>query len=177
MDCEKILAFLNVVLAAFAVILAWRIPRNIMMRQMYADLLGAYRSPEMGAAIHAIFAFYVNDCGNDSTRIPCEYKNRFEREKDCSPSKRLHFQRRLAAQFYADFAGLYFFGARRWLKKEIVGWFTEGEVKLLGILLLMAKPASEVFLHAKNLPEPPENGGGAEMNKMIYRLYEEVKEW
>ena len=178
------LELLSLVIAIGTAIIAFTIPRRIMVNQMYNDLLREYRGTEMGAAILGVFHFYTHDCGNDPARIPAEYEAKYKKQieerldngEHIDFTQTLHFQRRLVAQFYADFAELYFNrNARVWQKKEMHDWFTDSELNLLNIILHMVKPASAVFLLPKNLTEPPKDNDTAEMNKRIRKLYEEVK--
>jgi hypothetical protein len=41
----------------------------------------------------------------------------------------------------------------------------------------MAKPAITVFEETHDVPEPPDMEEDVLMNKLIYKLYEEVKDW
>jgi hypothetical protein len=58
--------------------MAFCIPRRIMINQLYADLVQEYRSAEMGAAILAIFRFYIRDCKEDVGLIDSTYKEKYE---------------------------------------------------------------------------------------------------
>ncbi|GMO55338.1 MAG: hypothetical protein Ta2A_00070 [Treponemataceae bacterium] len=174
-----------VVLSLVTLFFAWFIPQRIMINQIYADLLKEYRSPEMGVAILAIFHFYTQTCKNNASKINDEYEKMYNKqiEEPLQPAKgmnvdfsqTLHFQRRLVAQFYSDFARLrYEYIFPRLPKKLLKTWFTENEVTLLQLLLLMAEPAGKVFENAKNVPEPSEDD--VPMNQSIQKLYEEVRE-
>jgi hypothetical protein len=91
----------------------------------------------------------------------------------------LHFQRRLIAQFYADFATLrYKRYCPCWLRKEQMrDWFTSREVKLLAIILHMAGPASKMFVDVGDVPDPKQDRNNVSMNKMLYKLYGEANRW
>ena len=173
-------------IAALALFVAIYIPRRIMISQIYANLLENYRSPEMGGAILAIFHFYNKDCGRNVSNIAAEYEKKYDKqikkrfqegeEQELDFSKTLHFQRRLVAQFYFDMASLRY--DRRFIRlpdKYMKIWFTPSEVKLLGIILHMAEPASKVFEDAGEVPPPPYEDEVL-MNELIYKLYEEVRD-
>jgi hypothetical protein len=175
---------IGAVCSVIAVFLAFFIPRRIMVNQLYAGLIQEYRSPKMGAAILSIFSFYVKDCGNNAANIAARYAEKYEEQIEkplenkqaVDYAQTLHFQRRLVSQFYGDMADLYY--QRRFpglSTRELRGWFTPREVKLLAILLHMAEPARAVFKEAGEIPEPPEDD--VPMNRLIGRLYEEVREW
>jgi len=183
---DPIINIVGVLISALALFLAIYIPRKIMINQIYADLLANYRSPEMGGAILAIFRFYVKDCEKNVSNIVAKYETKYDeqieklfkanKEGKLDFSKTLHFQRRLVAQFYFNMASLrYDYRIGRLSKKNMKIWFTPGEIKLLGILLHMAEPASKVFEDAGEVPQPYEDE--VPMNKLIYKLYEEVREW
>lgn len=174
---------LAVVVSSIALFVAYRIPRLIMARQIYADLTKEYRSAEMGAAILAIFHFYTWDCENNVNAIADKYKEKYEEQIE-GPLKRnesinyadtLHFQRRLVAQFYADMANLCY--EERPSTKQMRKWLTPNEKTLRAIILHMAKPAAAVFEKPQNVFEPLDMEDDAPMNKSILRLYEEVKIW
>ena len=176
---------LTVGISAFALFVAAYIPRRIMINQIYADLLASYRSPEMGAAILAVFHFYTEDCKRNVSNIAAEYKKKYEKqikdklqdkkEDEIDFSKTLHFQRRLVAQFYFHMASLrYDHRFVRLPARYMKIWFTPGETNLLGIILHMAEPAGKVFEDAGEVPPPPYEDE-VPMNKLIYKLYEEVR--
>jgi len=173
--------------AVIAVVLAVYIPRRIMLNQAYLQLTAEYRTPEMGAAILAVFHFYTHDCNNSVSQIAGEYKRRYDEEiggklEQPEPkidfAKTLHFQRRLIAQFYYDMASLrYDYRFPRLSKKQLRHFFTPSETTLLSLILHMAEPASEVFERAGNVTFPADpDEDGAYMNTLLYRLYEETEE-
>jgi hypothetical protein len=168
-------------LSFIAVILAVSIPFRIMVNQLYSDLVRDYRSTEMGAAVLAVFHFFVYDCKNDVSNIHGEYIKKYNEQIRNHPfekidfSRTLHFQRRLLSQFYTDMAELYwghkFFDLS---KRKLKNWFTPSEVKLLGILLYMVNPAKEVFVQADDITEPPDDD--TPMNRLLKRLYDTVED-
>jgi hypothetical protein len=171
---------ISIVLSLFALVLAWLIPRRIMVNQLYSELLHEYRGTEMGAAIWAIFHFFTHDCKNDVSNIRSEYIAKYNKQignqdsEKIDPAKTLHFQRRLLSQFYSDMAALHYeHGLLGLSKRKLKSWFTPNEVKLLSILLYMAEPAREVFIQANDVPEPPDDD--IPMNRLIKRLYDEVE--
>ncbi|MDR2143976.1 MAG: hypothetical protein LBP29_06375 [Treponema sp.] len=173
---------LSLVISLAAICFAIIIPRQILMNQLYSDLVREYRSAEMGAAIFLIFHFYVTVCKNNVSFIADEYKKKYEEQikiplalgKQIDYDATLHFQRRLVAQFYADMATLRYKRRFPWFPaKYLKEWFTPSEAKLLAILLHMAGPARAVFEEARNLSEPPEDE--VFMNRQISKLYEEVR--
>jgi hypothetical protein len=177
-NCEP-LDDIAILIGLGALIAAWIIPKRIMLNQAYIALTTEYRSPEMGAAVLAVFYFYTHDCKNSVSNISDAYRARYQKEMvqhQYAPAKILHFQRRLIAQFYYDMASLrYDYHFPRLSAKQLQRFFTPHETELLSLILHMAKPASEVFEKAENLSSPavpPENG--AYMNKLLYRLYEET---
>lgn len=159
-----------------------------MANQLFADLVAEYRKPEMGVAILALFHFY-EDCLNKKANINSEYQKLYNEQikkpleggeevdekvdKKLDFANTLHFQRRLVAQFYADMADLYSEYPRyRSLIKKINNWFTFNELNLLKIILLLAKPASNVFIQVGNVPKPPTID--IQMYKSIRSLYKKV---
>jgi hypothetical protein len=178
---QNSMSVLQVVLPAIAIVVAIRIPRRIMMNQLYSELVKEYRSAEMGAAILSIFHFYVFVCKCDAARIDNEYRKKYKKQieeplrngEPVNYAKTLHFQRRLVSQFYSDMAMLRY-NRPRLSTNAMRKWFTPKEIQLLAILLYMVKPARAVFVEAGEVPEPPEPED-VPMNDLIYKLYEEVK--
>jgi hypothetical protein len=177
------LGCLDPLLMIAALIAAVWIPRQIMVNQIFADLVKEYRSTEMGAAVFSVFRFFVKDCGKDVGRIAAVYKEKYDQqigyplEAGIKPDydNALHFQRRMVSQFYSDMARLRY--DRRFIKlsaKAMKFWFTPREVQLLAILLHMVKPASSVFEESGPVSEPPQDE--VPMNDLIYKLYEEVRD-
>jgi hypothetical protein len=161
-----------VLLAFIAVILAWSIPKRIMVNQIYADLLKEYRSFEFGEAITALINFYINDCNGEVSQITQKYKDRYEKEK-ANIKGSLHFKRRLLWQFYWDMSRLrYEYGIS---KQQINKNFTEKESNVIGLLYYTIEGAKNCFVDIGNVPEPESQDGKTE--KAVYRLYEESKGW
>ena len=171
-------------IAALALLAAIYIPRRVMISQIYEGLIADYRSSEMGGAILAIFRFYNKDCERNVSKIAAAYKEKYNdqiekkfqkgKEQEIDFSKTLHFQRRLVAQFYYHMALLRY--DHRFIRlptRYMKIWFTSSEVKLLGIILHMVEPARKVFEDAGEVPPPYEDE--VPMNKLIYKLYEEVR--
>jgi hypothetical protein len=163
-------------------IVAFLIPNKVMVNQIFAGLIASYRNPEMGAAILALFHFYKKDCNCDISKIEEKYRERYQKEvepllkegKGADFSNTLHFQRRMVTQFYFNMAVLRFehcFLTRLRLKK-LKTWFTSNDIKLLSLILHMAKPAEKVFIKIDDLSEPPRDN--VPMNKLIHKLYDEV---
>ncbi|MDR2798126.1 MAG: hypothetical protein LBB80_07260, partial [Treponema sp.] len=163
---QKYSNVIQVLSAAVTIFLAVRIPRRILINQLYVDLIQAYRSPEIGAAIFAIFRFYVKDCHNNTAAMAGAYREKYKeqiegpltRGEAVDYANTLHFQRRLVAQFYWNMAVLRY--ERRFPRlstKELILWFTPNDAKLLALLLHMAEPAKKVFEEALDVPEPPED--------------------
>jgi hypothetical protein len=158
------------------------IPNRVMVNQIYADLIADYRSPKMGAAILALFHFYAIDCNENINIISDEYEEKYNEQienhlsnGDKDFSNTLHFQRRMVAQFYFNMAVLRFnhcFFTRLSSKKMKI-WFTSDDIKLLSIILHMAKPAEKVSIKVDDLSKPPKDN--VQMNKLIHKLYKEVK--
>jgi hypothetical protein len=179
----NLLEVLTLLTAVLTLVVAFYIPRRITVNQIYADFVKEYRSAEIGGAVFAIFDFFVNTCKNKVENIHDEYIDKYNDQIKNNPSKdsidypkTLHFQRRLVSQFYFSMAMLrYEYRFPRLSTKNLKIWMTPSEVKLLDILLYMAKPASEVFERAGDLPEPPEDD--VPMNRLLYKLYEEVEGW
>ena len=183
MSC--LLPALTLLVAIGTLLVAFFIPRKIMVNQLYADLVKEYRSPEMGGAILALFDFFVNECNGDIDAIYDKYKDKYEnqigkylsskKEDAIDFSKTLHFQRRLVAHFYYNMALLRYERSFPKLPTEYMKiWFTPNENKLLSIILHMAEPASEVLIKAENIPEPPQDE--VHMNQLLYKLYEDVED-
>ena len=182
---QFIVPALTLLAAIGTLIVAIYIPHRIMVNQLYANLVADYRSPEMGAAILALFHFFVKECDGDVSVIDEKYREKYEEQigkclNSDSPinfSQTLHFQRRLVAQFYYNMAALHFKRRRiyRFKKKDLKKWFTQDESKLLSIVLHMAEPASKVFIRAGNIPKPPQNE--VHMDRLLYRLYKKTKKF
>jgi len=179
-----VLSIIQTLITLAALFAAIFIPRQIMINQIYADLIAAYRTPEMGAAIHSLFHFYKNECQGNVANIKAKYLERYEKEINIplqigltvNFSNALHFQRRMVAQFYFNMAVLrYQYRFSRLPVKVLKTWFTGNEVQLLSIILHMAEPANECFIKAGIVPEPPEDD--VPMNKLICKLYEETEAW
>jgi len=182
---QLIITILTLVIAIITLIFI----NKIMVNQIYANLIADYRSPEMGAAILALFNFYKKDCKLKVSKIKKRYIKRYKKEvkpllkkvkKHQKPQKAdfsntLHFQRRMVAQFYFDMAVLRFEHCflTRLSKRILKKWFTPNDVKLLSLILYMAKPAKKVFIEVDSLSEPPENN--VPMNVLIRKLYDLVK--
>jgi hypothetical protein len=194
--------------AAAALVVAFRIPRSIMAFQIYADLLREYRSSEMGAAILSVCQFYKENKGKSEDEFATKYKEIYrkqigdklekiynkqmesnlednkqkktspEDEKPIDYAHTLHFQRRLIAQFYSDFAALRYkpYFPEELAMEQLQNWFTPREVNLLAIILRMDKPAENVFEEVGYVT-PPEKKSTVSMNKLIDDLYNEVKQW
>jgi hypothetical protein len=171
----------DTLLAIAALIAAVWIPRQIMVNQLFADLVKEYRSTEMGAAVFSVFHFFVKDCGKDVGHIAAVYEKKYNQQirdplkAGTKPDydNALHFQRRMVSQFYSDMARLRY--DRRFIKlsaKDMKFWFTPKEVQLFAILLHMVKPASSVFEDSGTVSEPPQDE--VPMNDLIYKLYEEA---
>jgi len=188
--------YISTIISFATLIAAIYIPSKVMVNQIFADLISDYRSPEMGAAILALFHFYVRECKEDINVISDKYKDKYNEEiekylstidkdlhntnnpknGDKDFSNTLHFQRRMVAQFYFNMAVLrykYSLFTRLSLRKMKM-WFTSNDVKLLGIILHMAEPAGKMFIEAGDVPEPPEDD--VPMNQLIGKLYEGVKD-
>jgi hypothetical protein len=198
--------------AAVALWVAIKIPRRIMVNQIFADLVKEYRSSEMGAAILSVCHFYKENRDNLGKEYRKEYENQIEnklggRKQINSPPEdkdpidyahTLHFQRRLIAQFYSTLAyHRYKLCCPRISNKQLRYWFTPNEVKLLGVILHMTGPASNVFVDVGDVPDPLEKGDSKNtssndkqevpkiksskdeiknvpMNELIYKLYKEA---
>jgi len=172
-------------ISLITLIFAILIPGRVMVNQIYADLISSYRSPEMGAAILALFHFYRNDCNCDTSKIEEKYKERYvnevepllKKDKEADFSNTLHFQRRMVAQFYFDMAVLRLKHCclTRLSSKKLKIWFTQNDLKLLSLILHMAEPARKEFIKVDGLSELPNDD--VPMNKLIRDLYKEVKKY
>jgi hypothetical protein len=181
---QLITACVTLVATIIALFLAYRIPGKIMVNQLYSNLEVEYRSPEMGAAILALFHFFVEECNGDIKTINDEYQKKYEEQigkylksgEKTDFSHTLHFQRRLVAQFYYSLARLRFdYGCYRLSTDKLKKWFTRNENKLLSIILHLAEPASNVFIKSEIIPPPPQaQKEEVYMYKMIYKLYNEI---
>jgi len=178
-----LLQTLTLLVAIGTLLVAFFIPRKIMVNQLYADFVADYHSPEMGGAILALFHFFVKECNGDVSVVAKRYDEKYDEQirkklkegQAVDFSQTLHFQRRLVAQFYYDMALFrYERGFPRLPTKYMKIWFTPNEKKLLCILLHMTEPASKVFTIAENIPEPPQDE--VYMNQLLYKLYEDVED-
>ena len=189
-----IVSLSGIIITAF---IACYIPRRILTNQIFASLISEYRKPVVGMAKLAIFDFFKNDCCNDVSNIHDEYIKKYkeqiekplarnrEQEKNMEHTElkaadytnALHFQRRLLSQFYADVAKLRYKCWPRLSTGDMQYWFTSNETTLLSLFLHMIKPAEAVFIKV-DIPEPPKQDSlksDVQMNKLLYRLYKEVK--
>jgi hypothetical protein len=181
MECLQLIIPSAVSLLALAAAIC--IPCKIMVNQIYAGLIDSYRSPEMGAAILALFHFFVEECKEDTSVICKKYREKYEEQignhlnsgKELDFSNILHFQRRMVAQFYFHIANLRYKCCPPLSFRKMKMWFMPEDLKLLSIVLHLAEPAKNVFIKAGNIPEPPEDD--VPMNKLIRRLYKEMKNW
>ena len=180
----------SLIIAAATLILAWIIPKKIMVNQIFAGLVAEYRKPEMGGAIFALFHFYKY-CTDNGLNINDEYiklhdaqiKKSYDvlyKKKHCNAgfpvdfSSTLHFQRRLVAQFYADIAYLrQACFLVRLSKGKLKNWFTQDDLKLLEIILYLHHPAKNVFVNLERVCKPQKIK--VPMYESIYKLYKEVK--
>jgi hypothetical protein len=183
---EPLTQIITLVFSVVTIIVAFLIPRRIMVNQLYSDLLREYRSSEMGAAIFSVFHFYVEDCKKDVNSIASKYKEKYEKQinellkcgEPIDYAQTLHFQRRLIAQFYSGLAYLrYKLRCSRLSTKQLRYWFTSNELQLLAIILYMAKPAREVFKEAGDIPDPSKDKNNAPMNELLYRFFKDMKQW
>jgi len=181
---QETLACFSLIISITTLCVAVYIPHRIMINQIFAGLLASYRSPEMGAAILAIFHFYTKDCGKDPQNIAAAYekkyneqiKEKLQTEKEIAFSQTLHFQRRLVAQFYFHMAVFRYNYCCivRLSKKNMRTWFMPDDAKLLGLILHMAEPAHRVFIDAGEVSPPYKDE--TPMNELICKLYNEVSE-
>jgi hypothetical protein len=194
-DClDKLQLIIPTIFSMTALILAFLFPHKIMVNQIYANLVADYRSPEMGAAILAIFNFYKKDCKLNVSKIKKKYIKRYKKEvkpllkkvkkhqklqkpQKANFSNTLHFQRRMVEQFYKDMAALYFKHCcfTRLSKNKMKDWLTKNEVKLLNLIFRMQAPARKVFIEVDNLPDLPENNEPNE--NLIRKLYDLVRKF
>jgi hypothetical protein len=186
-NLQLIIAILTLLIAIITLVSIY----EVMVNQIYANLVADYRSPEMGAAILAIFNFYKKDCKRNFSKIEEKYIKRYKKEvkpllkkvkKHQKPQKAnfsntLHFQRRMVEQFYKDMAALYFKHCcfTRLSKNKMKDWLTKNEVKLLNLIFRMQAPARKVFIKADNLPDLPENNEPNE--NLIHKLYDLVRKF
>jgi hypothetical protein len=184
-NVANIFTILSFIVAVFAVIAAFFIPRKIMVNQIYADLLKEYRSTEMGEAIMGLIDFYIIDCHRNVSLIEQEYKKIFNEEIDIGEDRRkkkvnlketLHFKRRLLWQYYWQLSTLRSYCLFvRLSKKRLKNDFTESESQVIAILCHTATAVKDIFDKTGDIQEPDEQEGKTE--KLVYRLYEESKEW
>ena len=182
-DFLYIVPFLALLIPFFALLAAIYIPKKILFNQQFASLTEQYRSTEMGFAIHSLFSFYVNDCGNNPDNIYKKYIERFNREikeplakyEKIDPSKILHFQRRLVAYFYWDLSRLYFESRPGLKKKQLAQMVEAKERKLISLVLQMSEANAACFASAENISEPPDDD--VPMNNLLHRLYQKSEDW
>jgi len=186
-NLQLIIAFLTLIIAIITLVSI----NKIMVNQIYANLIADYRSPEMGAAILAIFNFYKKDCNLNVSKINKKYIKRYKKEvkpllkrvkkhqksKKYNFSNTLHFQRRMVEQFYSVMATLYFKHCcfTRLSKNKMKDWLTKNELKLLNLILRMQTPARKVFIEVDSLPDLPENNESNE--NLIRKLYDLVRKF
>jgi hypothetical protein len=181
---NKPIETLTLIASILALAAALYIPRKIMVNQIYADLLREYRSAEMGEAIMGLIDFYVDTCDRNVSLIDEKFREQFNVEIKCvkkrgeKPDVRnsLHFKRRLLWQYYWHLSTLryeYFFEplSKKRLKKN----FTETESRVIAILHYTVQAVKDLSEKTGDIPEPEEAEGKTE--EMMYRLYEESREW
>ena len=167
---------ISIGLSFVAIIIAIWIPRKIQWEQRYNQLLSEYRGHDFGTAVTDIGRFFYYTCNKDVSRIEDEYAKRYNDEienKELDNSKKLHYQRRLLAQFYWDLdvcAHSIYIGKRR-VQKD----FTSREANLLKIIYYMnnASQSPQVFydLSCPDLLPPPAKS----INKQIKDIYKILK--
>ena len=183
---SHIAAVVSAVAAIAAVVLALYIPRRILINQLYADLVSAYRSPQMGYAVLSLFAFY-NECQGNPELIKEKYGERYNaeiksglgtprRERPFAPDETLHFQRRLVAHFYWDLARLHLDKKfPRLSKKQIRQFIGENERNVMSIVLHMSEANEACFVKLDTVAGPPDDD--VAMNQLIKKLYEKTEDW
>ena len=172
--------------ALTAVVLAIRIPRRILINQLYADLVAAYRSPQMGYAVLSLFAFY-DECRGNPEVIKQKYRERYDaeiksglnsarKEGPAALDETLHFQRRLVAYFYWDLARLHLdVPVPRLSKKQIQQFIGANERNVMSIVLQMSEANEACFVKPGTVHEPPDDD--AAMHQLIKQLYEKTEDW
>ena len=183
---SHIAAVLSAVAAIAAVVLAIHIPHRILINQLYADLVSAYRSPQMGYAVLSLFAFY-DECQGNPELIKERYRSRYDaeiksglaalrRERPVALDETLHFQRRLVAHFYWDLARLHLDGSfPRLPKKQIRQFIGANERNVMSIVLQMSEANEACFVKLDTVSEPPDDD--VAMNQLIKQLYEKTEDW
>lgn len=75
----NISSIVQCILAFFACVLAYIIPKRIMWEQTYSSLISDYRSTEFGAAYQGVIEFFVKECNSSSNigDIKTAYQQRF----------------------------------------------------------------------------------------------------
>ncbi|MFC1240132.1 hypothetical protein ACFGOO_12045 [Treponema vincentii] len=174
MKCDDIISILNLAIAVFA---TFYIPKKMMNNQIYADLIGEYRKPEIGEAIIAVIDFYTKDCKSDVEMIEKKYFERYETDKQNGKYENsLHFQRRLLSQYYYQLAALRYQGGwfTRLSKKKVREDFTAREAKLLSLLSYMNKAAENIFTDYDIAGMPYADD---KQNALLQKLYDEAQQW
>jgi hypothetical protein len=186
-QCSQVdpIAVATLIVALIGVIVAYRIPRKIMVNQVYSLFLDAYRSPEMGGAILSLMHFFTYDCHNNIGQIEAAYISRYKVEikthldnhESIDFSRTLHFRRRLVAYWYWQLAKLrYDYGIAGLSKKQLQKDFTENETHLLSLIYHMGPAAKKCFEDISRISAPDDEREGV-MDTQLYRLYEESEAW
>ena len=133
-NSTPIIPLLTFFLSIAILIIAIRIPRQILKRQMFSELLAEYRSTEMGVAIKKLWGF-AERCHKNSERMDKEYVRIFRLDEiRCSSvqdwQNTLHYHRRQVSQFYQQLAGLGFGFLRRQVRKNI----STGDLRIIRIV-------------------------------------------
>jgi hypothetical protein len=188
-----IIAIMTAIIACLTYGVAKKIPYQVLVNQIFANLLAEYRSAEMGFAIRTIFKFrdkcIFEKCtigegfrkNHDSYFVNfniTDYKmntnicDTTENQKTIHYSETLTCQRRLIDQYFwqvGDLAfGKQYHDYARLTSKFLRNYFTSSEHNLLSIILKMDEIEDEI------LKKPKREGLMWDIRK---KLYEESRNW
>lgn len=180
MDFKNIISIITLIISIIAIIVAIKIPKKIMWFQLYTSLSAEYRSHAYAQAVKSITDFFVDECKNDLTKIKDEYSQRFDSDfqnKELTPEKILHFQRRLLSQYYFQLDEC--ISNCKSISNLIKTEYTSAEVNLVKILYYMNKAVNENPNIYKNItPENKTSITDSNINNMqnhLSHIYEYLK--
>lgn len=148
------------------------IPKKIAWEATYNSLISEYRSIEFGEAFQEILNFFVDDCHKDVDLIKIKYEARYKLDP------KIHYQRRLLAQFFVELDKCastvpWFIG-----KKRVQRDFTTGTRDMLKIIYFMGKVVDESKILMRDMScdaRIPNSSHVKGQNQKLAHLYEKLK--
>jgi hypothetical protein len=162
-------------------------PKNILVRQMYSDLLMEFRSPDFGTAIYKMIKFYNEECNSMDSNIVEKYIELFNKEiKRKNPKtieemkNTLHFYRRSLFQYYRHLADLRYSGNifTKISKKQMKMFFSINDSKLMYMIYIIETDALPRIISKFDIEYLKKLGNTeTSITNNFKRLFEESKLW